>query len=131
MDEPDVLGSRHQGAGRLALESGAPIVPTAIAVTSPLWLGPIRKPCRVRISFLAALTDVEGARETLSELIDRRVWPAVQEEYGRLAAISGVIVTALTTAGLGGLVARCRVRAGTPRLLGIVEPRKVRRRKSW
>lgn len=88
VDEPDVLGSPHHGAGRLALESGASVVPTAIAGTSHLWLGPIPKPRRVLISFLdpVSVTGGEDAREALTDLIDRRVWPAVQEEYGRLAA---------------------------------------------
>lgn len=50
VDEPDALGSPHHGAGRLAVEHGAPIVPAAISGTHRLWLGPIPK--RVQVAFL-------------------------------------------------------------------------------
>jgi 1-acyl-sn-glycerol-3-phosphate acyltransferase len=135
VDEPDALGSPHHGAGRLALESGAPIVPVAITGTSHLWLGPVPKPRRVDVSFLppveAEVDDrAEAIRVTLEDLIDRRVWPAVQLEYGRLQATPGPLALALTAVGLGGLVARRRLkRDRPPRLLGIVEPRALRRRK--
>ena len=133
VDEPDALGSPHHGAGRLALESGAPIVPTAIAGTHRLWAGPFPKPRRVQVSFLEPIevADLGTARDALTELIDHRVWPAVQEEYGQLRATPGLIAAALAAIGVGGLAARrqAKVRA-KPRLLGIVEPRKVRRRRA-
>ena len=135
VDEPDALGSPHHGAGRLALESGAPIVPAAISGTSHLWLGPIPKPRRVDVSFLEAVVPAGGAesgdvRAQLEELIDERVWPAVQAEYGRLYATPGVVALGLAALGLGGLAARrTRVPQRLPRLLGVVEPRKLRRRK--
>lgn len=46
VDEPDALGAPHHGAARLALATGAPIVPTAVVGTAGLWLGPIPKPRR-------------------------------------------------------------------------------------
>ena len=123
VDEPDALGSPHHGAGRLARETGAPIVPTAILGTSHLWLGPIPKPRRIDVSFLAPVT-VDAP-----EHIDERVWPAVQEEYGRLRATPGVIAAALAAAGLGGLLARRQLeRSRPPRLLGVVMPKRLRRR---
>jgi 1-acyl-sn-glycerol-3-phosphate acyltransferase len=133
VDEPDALGSPHHGAGRLALESGAPIIPAAIAGTHHLWLGPIPKPRRVQVAFHAPVevADVASARDALTELIDRRVWPAVIEEYGRLQATPGAMAAALAALGIGGaLVARRRRRApARPRLLGILEPRDLRRRR--
>jgi 1-acyl-sn-glycerol-3-phosphate acyltransferase len=134
VDEPDALGSPHHGAGRLALESRAPIVPTAIRGTSHLWLGPIPKPRRVDIAFLppvevGELDHAGDLRDVLHDLIDRRVWPAVQDEYGRLQATPGVIAAALAALGAGGLVARRRLPTSRPpRLLGIVEPRRLRRK---
>src|SRR5215213_3101149 len=49
--EPDRLGHPRRGAGRLALESGAPSVPCAITGTDHLFIGPVPKPKRVQISF--------------------------------------------------------------------------------
>lgn len=124
VDERDALGSPHHGAGRLARATGAPIVPTAIRGTSHLWLGPIPKPRRIDVSFLAPV-DADA-----DELIDARVWPAVQEEYGRLRATPGAIGAALAAAGLGGALVRRQVRRDRrPRVLGIVEPRRLRRQR--
>ena len=136
VDEPDALGSPHHGAGRLALETGAPIVPTAILGTSHLWIGPIPKPRRIDVAFLPAVEvlDADGsgeARTVLEELIDRRVWPAVQEEYGRLRATPGAIAAVLAAIGLGAVAARRQLeRDRTPRLLGVVQPRRRRRRQA-
>jgi 1-acyl-sn-glycerol-3-phosphate acyltransferase len=123
VDEADALGSPHHGAGRLAGETGAVIVPTAISGTSHLWLGPIPKPRRIDVALLPPVA-VAGP-----EAIDRIVWPAVQEEYGRLRATPGAITAALAALGIGGALAATRARAATrPRLLGLVQPRRLRRR---
>jgi 1-acyl-sn-glycerol-3-phosphate acyltransferase len=123
--DPDVLGSPHHGAGRLAIDTGAPIVPAAIEGTSKLWLGPVPKPRRIQVSFLEP---VRGGDQ--NTLIDHEVWPAVQSEYGRLAATPGLIAVVLTALGIGGgLVARRQRKAAPPKLLGVVEPLKIRRRK--
>jgi 1-acyl-sn-glycerol-3-phosphate acyltransferase len=132
VEDPHALGSPHHGAGRLALATGAPIVPAAIAGTQKLWLGPVPKPRRVQLSFLPAIDpgQLSDRPDALGELIDRELWPAVQREYGRELARPGLILAALAAIGLGGgLLARRRARAQT-RLLGIVEPLKVRRRRA-
>jgi 1-acyl-sn-glycerol-3-phosphate acyltransferase len=49
--DPDELGHPRRGAGRLALESGAPLLPCAITGTERLFLGPIPKPRRVQVAF--------------------------------------------------------------------------------
>lgn len=129
IEDAHALGSPHHGAGRLALQTGAPIVPAAIAGTHRLWLGPVPKPRRVQLAFLPAIDPRQfaGRPDALAELIDRRLWPAVQREYGRELARPGLILAALAALGLGGgLLARRRARAQT-RLLGVVEPLKVRR----
>jgi 1-acyl-sn-glycerol-3-phosphate acyltransferase len=126
VDEPDALGSPHHGAGRLAVDTGAPIVPAAILGTSHLWLGPIPKPRRVDVSFLEPISVTPETDPT--ELIDAAVWPAVRDEYGRLYATPGAIAAALAALGLGGLAAARLRRPPTPRLLGVVPPRRLRRR---
>ncbi len=133
VEQPDALGSPRHGAGRLAVETGAPIVPAAITGTSHLWRGALPKLKRVQIAFLAPIAPPGAAQGPIeaSELIDERVWPAVQEEYGRLRAAPGLIAVGLAAVGIGGgLIARRQLKAHrTPRLLGKVEPRKLRRRK--
>jgi 1-acyl-sn-glycerol-3-phosphate acyltransferase len=131
--QPDALGSPHHGAGRLALETGAPIVPAAITGTSHLWRGAIPRLKRVQLAFLPAVAPERSAgRAEVSELIDERVWPAIEEEYGRLRANPGLIAAGLAALGLGGgLLAKRRLEASRkPRLLGKVEPRKLRRNKT-
>ncbi|HXW58845.1 MAG TPA: lysophospholipid acyltransferase family protein [Solirubrobacteraceae bacterium] len=132
VDDPNVLGSPHHGAGRLALETGAPIIPTAIAGTHKLWLGPLPKPRRVQVTFLPPIDarQLDGRADAVDEIIDRQVWPSVQREYGRQLKRPGLILAALAATGLGaGLLARRRARR-PPRLLGVIEPGKVRRRKA-
>ncbi len=133
VEEPDALGSPRHGAGRLALETGAPIIPAAITGTSHLWRGALPKRKRVQITFLdpVAPESVAKDRDGPTELIDERVWPAVQEEVGRQRATPGLILAGLAAAGIGGgLLARRQLEAQRkPRLLGKLEPRKLRRKK--
>jgi 1-acyl-sn-glycerol-3-phosphate acyltransferase len=133
VEEPDALGSPHHGAARLALETGAPIIPAAITGTSRLWRGGMPKARRVQLTFLPAVTaEARQGRDAVSEMIDERAWPAVQEEYDRLRAKPGVIAAGLAALGIGtGLLARRQLEARRkPRLLGKVEPRRMRRRKA-
>jgi len=129
VEQPDALGSPHHGAGRLALATGAPIVPAAITGTSHLWRGALPRLKRVQLAFLPAVAPEPAAGpDQVSAVIDDRVWPAVREEYGRLRARPGLI--AVLGVG-GGLLAKRRLEARRqPRLLSKVEPRKLRRRKA-
>jgi 1-acyl-sn-glycerol-3-phosphate acyltransferase len=129
----DALGSPHHGAGRLALETGAPIIPAAITGTSHLWRWALPRFKRVQLTFLAPVAPerLNGPDDAPSELIDERVWPAVRAEYGRLRANPGMIAAGIAALGVGGglLVRRHqRERARQPRLLGKVEPRNLRSR---
>lgn len=131
VEQPDALGAPRHGAGRLALETGAPIIPAAITGTSRLWRGAIPQLKRVQLAFLAPIAPeaIAPDGDPVAKLIDDRVWPAVREEYGRLRSAPGLIAAGLAAAGLGGgLIARRRLQAQRkPRLLGKVEPRRLRR----
>ena len=130
---PNALGSPHHGAGRLALHTGAPIVPAAITGTSHLWRGAFPKLKRVQVAFLPPIApQPEHGPHEISKLIDERVWPAVQEEYSRLRANPGVIAAGLAALGVGGgvLAKRRREARRRTRLLGVVESRKLRRRRA-
>ncbi len=131
VERPDALGSPHHGAGRLALETGTPIIPAAISGTSQLWRAPLPKLRRVQLTFLPAVQpEATHGTAAVHELIDERVWPDVHEEYWRLRAKPGLIASALLAIGIGGgLLTRRRLKAERePRLLGKVAPRKRRRR---
>lgn len=129
---PDVLGAPHHGAARLAVLSGAPILPVAITGTSHLWRGALPRIKRVQVTFLPAIRPSpsnEPAPSDPRNLIDRQAWPAVREEYGRLRATPGAVASALAAVGVGGgLLARRQLRSRRqPRQLGTVPPRNQRR----
>ncbi len=94
VEDPDVLGSPHHGAGRLALQTGAPIIPAAITGTSRLWRGAVPKTKRVQLAFLPAITPQPAlhGQESASRLIDEQVWPNVQKEYASLRAAAELFV---------------------------------------
>jgi 1-acyl-sn-glycerol-3-phosphate acyltransferase len=133
VEAPDALGSPHHGAGRLALDTGTAIIPAAITGTSHLWRGALPRLKRVQLAFLPAVVpDPLHRPDEVSALIDERVWPAVREEYGRLRASPGLIAAVLAGLGVGGglLARRGRPVRRQIRLLGAVEPRRLRRRKA-
>lgn len=132
VEDRHALGSPHHGAGRLALQTGAPLIPAAISGTQRLWVGPVPKPRRVQLSFLAPVDPaaLAGRPGAVGELVDEQLWPAVREEYGSQLARPGLILAALAAAGVGvGVLAR-RQAQPPPRLLGIVQSRKARRRRA-
>lgn len=131
VDERDALGAPHHGAARLAVQTGAPIVPTAVAGTANLWLGPIPKPRRVRVAFLPAVDPHAADGRSADDLIDEYVWPAVQNEYAVLLAAPGALLAALAGVGIArGVAERRRRSARLPRVIGKVEPRRIRRMRS-
>jgi len=108
--DPETLGSPRRGAARLALETGAPLVPAAITGTEKLFAGPLPKPRRVQVAFGEPIpvSELAPTPETAGELIEERLWPQVTAEYGRLRARPTLAVAALGALGLAGLTARRR-----------------------
>jgi 1-acyl-sn-glycerol-3-phosphate acyltransferase len=102
--DPERLGHRRRAAGRLALESGAPIVPCAITGTDHLFLGPVPKPKRVQISFgdPLAVHRLVSTPEGAGELVENTLWPQVEVEFRRLRARPGLIAAAIAALGVGG-----------------------------
>ena len=111
--DPEQLGHPRRGAGRLALETGAPLVPAAITGTEQLFLGPIPKPRRVQVAFAEPIQVAElvASPEGASQLVEDMLWPEVEGEFRRLRARPGVIAAGLAALGVGGgLVVRERQR---------------------
>jgi 1-acyl-sn-glycerol-3-phosphate acyltransferase len=112
--DPDQLGHPRRGAGRLALETGAPLVPCAISGTERIFVGGFPVPRRVQVAFSEPIpvSELAASPESAATLIADTLWPEVQTEYSRLRARPTLIAAALAAVGLGGglLVRRKRRR---------------------
>jgi 1-acyl-sn-glycerol-3-phosphate acyltransferase len=110
--DPAELGHPRRGAGRLAVEIGAPLVPAAITGTEKLFLGPIPKPRRVQVAFSEPIlvSEIAASPEGASQLVDEMLWPEVQGEYRRLRARPTLVAAGLAALGLGGFLIRRRRR---------------------
>jgi glycerol-3-phosphate dehydrogenase (NAD(P)+) len=80
------LAEPKRGVGRLALETGAPIVPIAVTGTERARRGWLIRPCRVRIRCGRALTfpHVTGPSPRLAGEVTARIWPCVELQWGWL-----------------------------------------------
>ena len=89
--DPASLGSPRRGAGRLALESGASLVPAAITGTENLFAGPFPKPRRVQVAFAEPIpvVDIASSQEEAGRLVEEVLWPEVQSQFGRPPRPSG------------------------------------------
>jgi len=77
------LSSPKRGVGRLALETGAPIVPVAVIGTDRVRRGAVIKPCRVRVRCGAPLTfpRLDQPSPALATAVTERVWPCVELQW--------------------------------------------------
>ncbi len=117
--DPDQLGDPKRGAGRLALESGAPLVPAAITGTDRLFVGPFAKPKRVQVAFAEPIPvdELASSHEAAGQLVEGMLWPEVESEFRRLRSRPGMIAASLAALGIGGglLVRRRGTRRGRRR----------------
>jgi 1-acyl-sn-glycerol-3-phosphate acyltransferase len=102
--DPDNLGHPRRGAGRLALETGAPLVPCAITGTEKIFRHGLPVPRRVQVAFSAPIqvTELPAGPEAAGELTEQILWPEVEEEYRRLRARPTIIAAGLAALGIGG-----------------------------
>jgi 1-acyl-sn-glycerol-3-phosphate acyltransferase len=110
--DPETLGSPRRGAARLALETGALLVPAAITGTENLFVGPVPKLRRVQVAFGEPISvpELEATPEAAGTLLEGQLWPEVTREYGRLRARPSVIVAGLAAVGLAGWATRRKAR---------------------
>jgi 1-acyl-sn-glycerol-3-phosphate acyltransferase len=109
--DPDRLGHPRRGAGRLALESGAPLVPAAITGSDHLFAGPVPKPKRVQVAFAEPIpvSELVASSEAAGELVERTLWPEVETEFRRLRARPSLVAAGLAALGVGsGVLVRRR-----------------------
>ena len=80
---PGSLGDPRRGVGRLALETGAPVVPVALTGTEGIRRGWRIRPRRVRIRCGRPLTfpRVDSPSPRLAREVTARIWPCVELQW--------------------------------------------------
>ena len=89
---PGPLGRPRRGVGRLALESGAPVVPIAVTGTENIRSKWKIRPHKVRIRVGAPLRfpKVENASAQLAGAVTDRIWPCVMLQWEWLGGLPPV-----------------------------------------
>src|SRR3954451_8416336 len=77
------LGRAKRGVGRLALETGAPVVPVAVHGTERARRGRRLRPVKVKVRLGRPLTfpRVESASRQLATEVTARIWPCVELQW--------------------------------------------------
>jgi glycerol-3-phosphate dehydrogenase (NAD(P)+) len=116
------LAKPKRGVGRMALESGAPVVPVALTGTERARSRGLRiKPVKVSLRFGRALTfpRVEGPSPALAREVTERIWPCVQLQWEWLGGLPPLRTAAVVGAGsMGTALAVLLARAGLDVQLG-------------
>jgi 1-acyl-sn-glycerol-3-phosphate acyltransferase len=101
---PGSLGKPKRGVGRLALESGAPVVPIAIIGTEDIRRGWRIRPRKVRIRAGRALNfpKVDNASPALAGAVTDRIWPMVMLQWEWLGGMPPIRRAAVIGAGAAG-----------------------------
>jgi glycerol-3-phosphate dehydrogenase (NAD(P)+) len=112
---PGALGTAKRGVGRLALESGAPVVPLALIGTEAIRRGWRIRPHKVKIRAGRALRfpTVPDASPALASAVTDRIWPCVMLQWEWLGGLPPIRRAAIIGAGSWGTsLAVCLARAG-------------------
>ncbi len=112
---PGTLGRPKRGVGRLALETGAPVVPVAVIGTETVRKGWRIRPHKVRIRIGSPLTfpHVEQPSPQLAAAVTDRIWPNVMLQWEWLGGLPPLRRAAVIGAGSWGTaVAVMLARAG-------------------
>ncbi len=101
---PGSLGKPHRGVGRLALETGAPVVPVAVIGTEAVRRGWRIRPHKVRIRAGRPLRfpQVEGPSAALAGAVTARIWPCVLLQWEWLGGLPPIRRAAVVGAGSWG-----------------------------
>ncbi|HWD75100.1 MAG TPA: 1-acyl-sn-glycerol-3-phosphate acyltransferase [Solirubrobacteraceae bacterium] len=112
---PGALGKPKRGVGRLALETGAPVVPVAVIGTEAIRKGWRIRPHKVRIRAGRALRfpHVSEPSVTLAGAVTDRIWPCVMLQWEWLGGLAPLRRAAIIGAGARGTsLAICLANAG-------------------
>ena len=86
---PGALGKPKRGVGRLALETGATVVPVAMRGTETIRRGILIRPCKIHVRIGAPLKfpQVESATAQLAAAVTDRIWPNVMLQWEWLGGL--------------------------------------------
>jgi glycerol-3-phosphate dehydrogenase (NAD(P)+) len=115
------LGEPKRGVGRLALQSGAPVVPVALTGTDRARRGWVILPVKVSVRCGAPLTfpRVERPSRSLAREVTERIWPCVELQWEWLGGLPALRRAAVVGAGsMGTAMAVLLARAGLEVQLG-------------
>jgi glycerol-3-phosphate dehydrogenase (NAD(P)+) len=98
------LGTPKRGVGRLALQTGAPVVPTAIFGSEHVRRGWRIRPRQVRVRLGRAMTfpTVEEPSPPLAESVTARIWPNVLLQWEEMGGLPPMRRAAVIGAGSWG-----------------------------
>jgi glycerol-3-phosphate dehydrogenase (NAD(P)+) len=101
---PGALGRPKRGVGRLALETGAPVVPVAMKGTEAVRKGWRIRPHKVRVRIGRPLTfpQVEPVSPQLAAAVTDRIWPNVMLQWEWLGGLPPLRRAAIIGAGSSG-----------------------------
>ena len=112
---PGALGKPKRGVGRLALETGATVVPVALEGTEAIRKGIRIRPHKVRVRVGAPLNfpKVESATSQLAAAVTDRIWPNVMLQWEWLGGLPPLRRAAVIGGGSWGTaIAVMLARAG-------------------
>jgi 1-acyl-sn-glycerol-3-phosphate acyltransferase len=101
---PGALGRPKRGVGRLALETGAPVVPVTVIGTEAVRRGWRIRPHKVRIRAGRPLTfpRVEKPSPALAGAVTDRIWPCIELQWEWLGGLPRLRRAAVIGAGARG-----------------------------
>jgi glycerol-3-phosphate dehydrogenase (NAD(P)+) len=101
---PGPLGRPKRGVGRLALQTGAPVVPVAVIGTEAIRRGWRIRPHKVRLRVGRPLTfpRVEQPSAHLARAVTERIWPCIALQWEWLGGMPPVRRAAVIGAGSWG-----------------------------
>jgi len=119
-----------RGVGRLALESGAPVVPVAVTGSEHARRGWVFRPVKVKVRCGRPLTfpRANDPSPALAEAVTDRIWPCVQLQWEWLGGLPPLRTAAVVGAGsMGTATAVLLERAGLEVQLGCRSADQARR----
>jgi 1-acyl-sn-glycerol-3-phosphate acyltransferase len=98
------LSDPRRGVGRLALQTGAPVIPTAVLGTENVRRGWRIRPRRIRVRLGRAMTfpRAEEPSQALAETVTARIWPNVLLQWEDLGGLPPMRRAAVIGAGSWG-----------------------------